>query len=951
MSIRTRLILLVFLVSFPTGACSDPAEPGMEIVVTVQPEEVEVEAGGVHTFNAIVRNASNSGVTWSVSGGEFTAAGPSMTWTAPQEPGAYTITTASVVAPEKKASATAVVIRSEPEPYRFDAYRGTAATLPEGMFVRGVDGLGNPIGPGFDPFTGVSDLGSEPPDAFDGFGAFTNGGYSFGIRERGEVDLRDARLFLRYVNTSDEHIIGFDVSFDVEVWLQGERANRIRLKFSTDTIGFGDLPDIVSVTNPRGRARGDAVGRRLDGTLPENRARVSMRFSLTDLLGPGGEVIGSLAPGDTGYFRWQYSNAEGDAGQLRSALALSNIQITPVHGEPPPPASGLLEFSHQAGFYTEPFHLTLGSSLPNATIYYTVDGSEPDPGRVMDDATWAALPVETRARTFVYTGPIDIGALVERADEITLIPTGDAHPPRAWRPPLGESFKGAVVRAIVMRGSTASPSVTKTYFVAPEGAARYSLPVVSLATDRSNLFSPESGIHVPGSSGSNYEGRGEAWERAAHFEFFVNGARVVAQGVGIRIHGGFTRRFAQKALRISAREQYGESRLRYRFFDSKTQEEFKSVILRAGGNDNSRTHIRDGVLQMLVQHLSFETQHYQPIILFINGEYWGLHGLRDRYDDHHLSGRYGLDRSGIVIPENDSELVAGDAADAAAYRDFRDRLKSGALSSRTAVDAEMDLDGYLDYVIAQMYAGNTDWPQSNIKYWRYKGPRLDGNGYSDGRWRWLMYDVDRSFGKISSKTTNMVHHLFISTTLPWAKEFFRAVMAIPGVRDELLQRAAVHLETTFHPDRVRAHIDSIAWLVRPEIEEHIRRWTRPGSLAGWQSHVDVMYDFAAERPTYIRQHVIDRFEEVTGTAELTIAGVREEYGLSLHTIRLSERTPGVRITGGVWSGELFTGIPVVLKAEGVDLTGAAVSGAATQVERDQGRLSFTMTGPVRIDLP
>src|SRR5690606_16126069 len=99
-----------------------------------------------------------------------------------------------------------------------------------------------------------------------------------------------------------------------------------------------------------------------------------------------------------------------------------------------------------------------------------------------------------------------------------------------------------------------------------------------------------------------------------------------------------------------------ESRLRYRFFDSKTQEEFKSVILRAGGNDNSRTHIRDGVLQMLVQHLSFETQHYQPIILFINGEYWGLHGLRDRYDDHHLSSRYGLDRSGIVIPENDSEL-------------------------------------------------------------------------------------------------------------------------------------------------------------------------------------------------------------------------------------------------------------------------------------------------------
>jgi hypothetical protein len=923
----------------------------------IEPDQVEVVAGAEQLFTATVQNVATSELQWSASGGEITATGTTATWTAPASPGTYRITATSVSDPTQKATATALVIEpDEPPTVGFNAYRGTAATLPAGIFVAGEDGEGNLVGEGFDPFTGVSDL-ADSDASFDGFGAFTNGGgaYSFGVRERGEADLREARIFLRYPNTAGEHIVGFDIDFDLEVWLKGERANRVRLKFNTGTDGFSEIPDIVSVTNPRGRATGAAIGTTLDGTLPENRARVSTRFVLADIPDGFGGMIGSLAPGDTGFFRWQYSNADGDAGTLRSALALSNIRITPIYGDPAPPTSSAPPvFSHGAGFYTEPFKLRLSSPQPTAVSYYTVDGSVPDPDRVMDDGEWATLPVATRARTFVYTEPIDLARLAERADEISLIPTGDAVASHAWRAPLGESYKGTTLRALVVANSIPSEQVARTYFITPHGSGRYTLPVLSIATDRSNLFDHDRGIYIPGATGENYNYRGDDWERPVHLELFEGGRRVVAQDAGVSIHGGYTRQYAQKGIRLSARAEYGTSRFTHRFFESKPEREFKRMIVRAAGHDNGRARLRDAALQTLVQHLPFETQHYQPVIVFINGEYWGLHEFRDRYDDHHIGIRYGLDRSQIVIMEDNASYAGGDWAGRDDYGEFLARITSGALQSWEEIDAEMDLDGYLDYLITEMYSANTDWPHGNIKYWRYRGPAESGNSFTDGRWRWLMYDVDWTFGYNSSIETNMVDFLLVSEERPeraWSRVFIRELLARPEVRHEFLQRLAVHLETTFRPDRVRAHLDSIARMIEPEIEEQVRRWTYPASFATWRSEVDKALAFAAGRPASFRQHTEEHFAEVTGTAELEIAGIVEGRGVALHTIPLSQWTPGVRISGGSWTGELFTGIPVVLRAEGVDLRAAVLSGGVTEVRQSQGELSFVMTGAARVELP
>ena len=212
----------------------------------------------------------------------------------------------------------------------FNDYRGSEATLPQYFSVSWDEGR---ITPPDDPFTGVGDFATSDPDtSYGAFTAFTsnNADFSFGIRERAPVDLRDARLFFAFTNNTGSPISSFEVSYDVEAWFIGDRRNRIRLKYDT----MLDSPDrdtfevdIFSTDNPSSEM---TVGTKVDGSLAANRTTVSGTVDLTTLDDGTGEFFGPLGPGETAYFRWQFSNTDGDGGSLRSGLAINNLSVTAI---------------------------------------------------------------------------------------------------------------------------------------------------------------------------------------------------------------------------------------------------------------------------------------------------------------------------------------------------------------------------------------------------------------------------------------------------------------------------------------------------------------------------------------------------------------------------------------------------------------------------------------------
>lgn len=200
----------------------------------------------------------------------------------------------------------------------FNGYRGSEATLPANMSVTWDDRIS-------EPFQGVNTgaLTAYTSDSLD---------YSFGIRERNPVDLRDARLFLEITNNTGVAITGFEVSYEVEAWFIGDRRNRIRLKYDTflDSADAGRDTfevDIFSTVNPSAEMTPDTD---VDGSLAANRILVSGFVDLMTLDDGTDTPFGALAAGETAYFRWQFSNADGDGGSLRSGLAINNLSITAI---------------------------------------------------------------------------------------------------------------------------------------------------------------------------------------------------------------------------------------------------------------------------------------------------------------------------------------------------------------------------------------------------------------------------------------------------------------------------------------------------------------------------------------------------------------------------------------------------------------------------------------------
>jgi len=61
-------------------------------------------------------------------------------------------------------------------------------------------------------------------------------------------------------------------------------------------------------------------------------------------------------------------------------------------------------------------------------------------------------------------------------------------------------------------------------------------PLISIVTDDDSLYSPETGIVT------NYNGRGQQWERLAYVSYYEDGKLLFATSAGLRLHGGRSRR-------------------------------------------------------------------------------------------------------------------------------------------------------------------------------------------------------------------------------------------------------------------------------------------------------------------------------------------------------------------------------------------------------------------------
>ncbi|MDG5816887.1 CotH kinase family protein [Chitinispirillales bacterium ANBcel5] len=585
------------------------------------------------------------------------------------------------------------------------------------------------------------------------------------------------------------------------------------------------------------------------------------------------------------------------------------IDPTPGHYNSTEPYTTILEppeFAVAPGFYNSTVYLPRPDYDENVEIRYTLDGSEPTENSALLESS-----IEIRDRSHE---PNDIANI-----QTTYI--------QRFGPPWVEPErvdKGTVVRmAAFSEGSIPSETVTGTFFVFPQGESMYSLPVTSVTTERENFFSDSSGIYVPGDhytpgddASGNFSQRGVQWERAGHIEYFdQNKVLRVSQGVGFRIHGGWTRRFPQKSLRIYARNRYGgNNSIDYKFFPNKESESFRRLLLRNSGNDFERTMFRDGVTQLMVKHLDFDTQGFSPSVVFINGEYWGIKNFRERYDKHYLERVYGADPDNIdylsLKRYEGNFFVEVDEGDDRYYQEMINFVVNNDMSddeNYSTLQTYMDVNNFLDYYSVQIYLQNDDWPHNNNDFWRVRKP-YDPNAPKglDGRFRWLLYDIDRSHG-LFSRNPDM-----ISFVIDQNYELLDGLLQNQSFRTDFINRHADLLNSAFIPERALSILDSVYQMIDPEIDRHIRRWNVPEDKQEWIEYVNEIRASIHSRPSQLQQHIISHFG-LNGTTQVQLNNDINYGYIKLNSLIIDEELPGVSQQVYPWSGTYFNGNPIRLQ--------------------------------------
>ena len=622
----------------------------------------------------------------------------------------------------------------------------------------------------------------------------------------------------------------------------------------------------------------------------------------------------------------------------------SPINLPHTHGVVNAPS-----FSHVSGFYSQNFflELTLENSAGNhLEIFYTLDGSEPDPANLEGQLYHIKQSYpsgETQPRTiqtYRYEGPIFI---YDRSGEENALATVNTMSTESPFEPGKPIHKGTTIRAIAYENEESqSPIVTQTFFIHPERHALFSLPVLSIVTSPDNLFDYEKGIYVAGKPyddwidnnpessmylwniPANYHLRGIDWEKPSHVELFKEGKLLYTQNIGLRISGGSTRIFRMKSLRLYARGEYDlNKRIHYPFFNeihpvekSNYLDSFDTLNLRNAGNDFEFTLIRDPLMHRLVNHLSFDTQAYSPVIHFINGEYWGIINVRERLDLSYIESHYGVDQKDIAILIGDAIVDEGKSIDSKHFIEVRNYLKNNDMTTPEAyahVQKYIDTTNFLEYHMCNIYFNNGDWPSNNIKYWRKRTDETVSQAPPghDGRWRWMMFDTDYGFGLNGDYTDNTMK---LATDPGWGdiSIILRKLLENEDFKNQFINTFADNLNTSFHPQRVTSVIQEMIARIEPDLLNHQHRWGIGGT--GY----DVLYDFASHRPLYMRQHLIDYFD-MDGTAHLTVRTDLTQGYVRINSIEIKSSTPGVQEVfqyegAGNWTGIYFRNIPLIIEA-------------------------------------
>ncbi len=501
-------------------------------------------------------------------------------------------------------------------------------------------------------------------------------------------------------------------------------------------------------------------------------------------------------------------------------------------------AQDTVVFSAQGGFYDDVFSLELYNYYPQNHIRYTTNGNRPTAQSPLYIEP-LRLNGEKYSKSNIYTIQIS-------PEDLIYVPDSVQH--------------CIVIRAAVFdeNDSCVSKVMTNSYFIRSLGCNTHGLAVVSLCADSLDLFGYEQGIMVPGmlfdpinpDHTGNYYQHGREWERLSHIEFYEYASNSgINQDCGLRTHGNLSRRHPSKGMKVYARSEYGKKKFKYNFFNNSTMNSYKRLVFKPFALNWHNIGIQDYICNKLALRAGLSSSDSRPVIIYLNGEYWGVYFIQEKMDETFLESHYGINE--------DSCNIIGDwygNVDNGSNNNFIQMMHWFRNTSfvedemyQFACDNLIDIDNFIDYMVFETFVANYDWPGNNMRCWQ------EGNG----KWKWLFFDGDASL--ISCNFDGFTNAAVFNPPADWlnypeAKLVFGKLLENEHFKAAFVARVRELCNGLFLYENTYPLFYGIVEALRPHIENQKHRFGYPSSMSYWDEGNTIINIFLAYRvENYLNQ--------------------------------------------------------------------------------------------------
>ena len=451
----------------------------------------------------------------------------------------------------------------------------------------------------------------------------------------------------------------------------------------------------------------------------------------------------------------------------------------------------------------------------------------------------------------------------------------------------GKFFSLDIAKTTVIRAKLISAialptrSITNSYIY---HHSKTDLPVISIVTDSTHLYSEKQGILVGGYNEYNSNCY-QSWRRPLNIEYYqpscMDNKTELNQLCEAAIAGNYSRAYPQKSLKLYAHKRFGEKRFKGCFWDDKPNvSKVKSFKIRNYGTANLYGKFHDAAIQYIFGKNvnNIDWLGYQPVLLYINGRYSGVYEMRERSDEDYVESNYG----GLEEIERYDHEVFYDASarEGTLFKEYYE-CYSNPKTSYDDIKRQMDVDNFMKVLIAEMFTTNYDYPQNNVSVWR--------ETTEESKWRWILKDMDY-IGLRLPVSWNMFNYMFQTgpTDSPEyyeatrtercynSHELYKKMITLPEFREPFISRFAVYLGDFLKPsytlpilDRMNEEINSE---IRPTFEANdgysyyygmYEQFAQYDSIVDPVKHYMAAYegmkDFYRERPAIVYQQMADYF--------------------------------------------------------------------------------------------